>query len=266
MRTNAPCSQRAGAPVWCLAAGLLLALAGPDLVLAQEASGEGAKVDSTQAPPLVENLGSGRYRIGSVELDRAASEIYLTGEVNMDSGLVELFACGPRGKLHESVLRLDVSPHHLQVALLLIGLTPGGGVEFQGDPSIPTGDPVEIWVEWEVAADGDGEATTVRRRAEDLVYNMAADAPMARTPFVFVGSQVVDGVFVAEVEQSIITTYHDPYTILDNPLPTGGDDTLYAANYGVVPARGTPVRVTLKAVPPTGVDAKPDVTQEGAKG
>jgi hypothetical protein len=150
--------------------------------------------------------------------------------------------------VHESVLVLDIVPYHLQVALLLLGLEPGGGLEYQGDPRTPTGDPVEVWVAWDRSDSTNGPSVAVRHRAEDLIYNIAAKKPMQRTHWVFVGSEIVNGRFMAQIEQSLITTYHDPFTILDNPLPTGGDDTLYVVNEQVVPERGTPVRVTIKAI------------------
>ena len=200
------------------------------------------------AKPQVEKLGDGRYRIGTVEVDQNKREVYLPGQINMDEGLVELFACGPRGKLHESVLKLDVVPYHLQVALLLLGLSPGKGVEFQGDTSIPTGDLVEVWVEWDQPDSPASSPKVERHRAEELIFNLKTEKTMERTDWVFVGSKIVDGRFMAQVEQSLITTFHDPYTILDNPLSTGGDDTLYIVNKEVVPVRETPVRMTLKAV------------------
>ena len=53
---------------------------------------------------------------------------------------------------------------------------------------------------------------------------------------------------MAQVEHSIAATYHDPFAILDHPLPTGADDTLYYANKEVVPPKGTPVTFVVKAL------------------
>jgi len=180
------------------------------------------------------------YRIGSVVLDRNGDEIRLTGTVNMERGMIEYVACARMGKLHESVLVLDVEPYQLQVALLLLGLEPGGDLEYQGDPRTPRGDSLEIWVEWVE----DGE--TRRYRAEDLVYNIREERPMSHTAWVFTGSKLINGTFMADFEGSLIATYHDPFTIIDNPLPTGADDTLYRVNEDRVPGKGTPVTVTLK--------------------
>lgn len=222
--------------LWTLACFL------PTLALSEE--------DPAQKP-VVQKLSDDVYQVGTAKLDKNKREIYLPGRVNMQKGLIELFACGPRGKLHESVLVLDVVPYHLQVALLLLGLEPGGGLEYQGDPRTPTGDPVHVWVEWDRPDSVALSPTVERHRAEELIYNLATKKPMKRTHWVFVGSKIVSGRFMAQIEQSLITTYHDPFTILDNPLPAGGDDTLYVVNEQVVPEPGTPVRVILKAVQKT---------------
>ena len=94
--------------------------------------------------PSVVKLRDGIYKIGPILLDRNKDEVSLNGEVNMRKGLIEYLACARRGKLHESVLVLDVEPYQLQVALLLLGLEPRGNLEYQGDPRTPQGDSVEV--------------------------------------------------------------------------------------------------------------------------
>ena len=52
---------------------------------------------------------------------------------------------------------------------------------------------------------------------------------------------------MAQVEHSIAATYHDPFAILDHPLPTGADDTIYYVNSKLVPPKGTPVTFIVKS-------------------
>jgi hypothetical protein len=191
--------------------------------------------DSSMVPPQVERINERFYRVGNVLLDSGDRTLYVPARVNMSEGLVELLACGEMGKTHESVLVVDAQPWHIQVSLLLLGLEPGGGLEYQGDPQTPKGDSVWIWVEWADA----GSWKMVR--GEDLVFDSTRTDHMEYTAWVFSGSLIVDGRFAAGIEQSIVTTYHDPMTILDNPLPSGGDDTVYYVNSSVVPAVGHPV-------------------------
>jgi hypothetical protein len=53
---------------------------------------------------------------------------------------------------------------------------------------------------------------------------------------------------MADMEGSIITTFHDPYTIIDNPLPGGGNDELYVVNETLVPPKETEIQLIIKAV------------------
>jgi hypothetical protein len=194
------------------------------------------------ARPPIEKIDDNVYKIGNLVVDGNTREVTMPGWINMSEGLVELLACAPGGKVHESVVVVDVEPFHLQIALLLLGLEGGESISHQGDPATPEGDPVEIVIEWADPESGE----TKRVRGEDFIYNVKADRPMIHTHWVFTGSRVVDGIFVAQMEKSLVTTYHDPYTIIDNPLPTGGDDTYYEANRFLVPPVGTKVTFLVR--------------------
>lgn len=199
--------------------------------------------ETAKAIPILKT-GPGIFKIGALLVNKLEGTVSVKGRVNMNEGLVEYLACGPRGKLHESVLVLDVEPYNLQIALLLIGLEPGNKpISAQGASELPKGDPVELWVSWQ-----DDKKQTVRQRAEALIFNRVVGRPMRRTHWVFSGSQIMDGRFMAQMEQSIAATYHDPFAILDHPLPTGDDDTLYFANTRVLPPVKTPVTFVIRAL------------------
>ena len=159
----------------------------------------------------------------------------------MSYGLIELLACTRIGKLHESALVMDVQPIHLQTALILLGLGCEGGLRYQGDPRTPKGDRVRIWVEWDTDA-----GQPKRHRAEDLVFNRVAQRAMKHTDWVFSGSRVnKNGVFMAQAVGTLITTFHDPDAIIDNPLPEGADDTVYIVNTQIAPPKGTAIRMII---------------------
>lgn len=193
-------------------------------------------------PPVIRKIADGIFRVGGVTVNKNKQFVSVDGAVNMDDGLVEYLACGPRGKLHESVLVLHAQPYHLQVALLLLGLEPGDNpLDRQGGSGVPDGDPVDIWVAWRSA-----DKKEIRQRAEELIFNIKKKKTMPRTHWIFCGSQIIDGRFIAQVEQSIIATYHDPFAMFDHPLATGTDDTLYHANKRKVPPIGTPVTLVIQ--------------------
>ncbi len=172
--------------------------------------------------------------LGSVQVDAAAKTVTATGWVNQTEGLIEVLACGPKGKVHESVFILDLNPLDLQAALLLVGLKGGEPMSAIGETP-PRGAPVNLIVEWQA----DGE--TQRARAETFVWNIQEDAGLPETPWTFTGSVVKDGEFKALAEESLIVTYWDPYAIINLPLPCGANDELLVANSNTVPPYQTPV-------------------------
>ena len=96
--------------------------------------------------PVIQKVRDGVFQVGNVTVDKNQGQVTTTGEINMAEGLLEYLACGPMGKLHESLLKMDVQPFHLQVALLLLGLEPGSKpLDHQGASGVPEGDPVQLW-------------------------------------------------------------------------------------------------------------------------
>lgn len=171
------------------------------------------------------------------------------GWVNMQSGPVEVFACAPEGKTHESVVVLDCVPSGLHAGLLALGLEPGQPVEgsTQAESREPRGDRVEIRVRW---TGGDGEMRTVR--AEDWIWDQKRGAAMEPTEWIFTGSLQLaspgvtgGGTYAANYVKSLVTTYRDATSVLENPWQDGVDDTAYYSNDKVVPPVGTAVTLVF---------------------
>jgi hypothetical protein len=182
----------------------------------------------------------------SVRLLRAEASLEVDGWVNMDRGPVEVFACAPGGKTHESVVVLDCVPSGLHAGLLALGLSPGGPFSLGPDGVLqpPTGDGVLIEARW---TDASGMSQVAR--AEDWIWNVAQGRAMERAAWIFAGSYLVpqqgrpgETRYAADTVKSLVTTYHDASAILENPWP-GDDDTRYHANIHAVPEVGTPVTV-----------------------
>ena len=112
----------------------------------------------------------------------------------------------------------------------------------EGDPHLPKGDPVELWVEWER-----GEQI-IRHRAEEMVWNAMTKQPMQQTHWVFTGARVIRNQFTAQLFHNIIAVYRDPDSIFNHPLPGGTDDRTYRVNTDVVPAKATPVRINARQI------------------
>jgi len=182
-----------------------------------------------------------------VRLNRENKTVEIDGRICLDEGPLELFACAEGGKEYESVIALKGEPWQIHLSLLLLGLKPGeGGPEWQGDATPPVGDPVIVEIEWE-----DEEGNKIRKRAEDLMWDSHQDAAMPHIEWTFSGSMIAEDengnqYYAADRDRSIVTVFHDPLTILDNPLETGGDDSVYVVNSKITPPVDTPVTVIMR--------------------
>ena len=73
---------------------------------------------------------------------------------------------------------------------------------------------------------------------------------MEHIEWVFVGSKFEkddkgNEFYAANRDKSVVTVFHDPYTVIDIPLETGGDDTVYVATKQHVPPKDTPVTLII---------------------
>lgn len=195
------------------------------------------------------------------------SGVAIPGLVLVTRGVVELFGCGVGGKEHETVLRLECDVQSLDLALTLAGFR-RGKLPAKGDVTeAGQGSRVVILVQWT-----DENGKTVTHRSEDLVLSVKRNGPMPRVGWTYVANwaEVPDPlspkgetkkrVLAAANTQSIVTTFRDRSAVLDNPLEEAVDDTLYAANWMVLPKSGTPVRVIFRG--PTEAELKDIVLLE----
>ena len=219
-----------------------------------------------QAPveQAVQRLEDGRLQVGRIIIDRQQGTMFVPGRVNQTEGIIEYMAVGPRGKLHESVLMLDVHPLELQVACILLGIKVASMSE-QTDPSlaiVPRGKteaspavprPIEgslvtLEVSWRV----DGKKVT--HRAEELAYNRERHKTMEKSPWVYTGSVVFKGVFAAEFDQSFVATWPDRSALFNTPRqtrnPYRGASFGFEANGALLPPKGTSILLTMRRVGP----------------
>ncbi|MBN2056481.1 hypothetical protein JW905_16270 [bacterium] len=194
------------------------------------------------APPL-EVVAPDRFKLGEIQIDRTEVTVRLPARINMSEGLIEYALVHGAGKLHEALLKTEVKPFDLQLAMLLLGFeATGEPLREQGDPMAPKGTPVMVEVEWR--QDGAMKKT----RLEEWILNKTSDSGMANTAWIYTGSVIHEGVFMAQVEGSIIAVYHDPLAMIDNPSPGGGNDEIWYVRRGVVPAAGTEVTVLISRI------------------
>jgi hypothetical protein len=186
-------------------------------------------------------LDEGRYALGLVQLDKNQRTVSFPCEVNMTEGVVEYALVHRTGKVHESVLKTAVDPAQIHLAWLL--LTPGHSPEPPGGTTAPpdlAGPRIRIWAQWMV------QGVEKRVALEDLVSNTLTRSRMSRGPWVYNGSRVVEGTFLAGRDGSIVAIIADPDALVNNPRPGRDDDEIWTVNRAEVAPVGTRVQVTFE--------------------
>jgi hypothetical protein len=194
------------------------------------------------------------YERASADGKDTLSGVVVPGTVLVTKGIVELFGCGGGGKEHETVIRLDCDIQTLDMALTLAAFKRGPLPEKLGIADPKQGSRVIIVVQW-----NDRDGKTVSYRSEDLVVSIRRDKTMPRVGWTYVAKWTkvsnpvstdpskTDDVLGASMSKSLVCTFRDESALLDNPLPEADDDTMFAANYMILPRGGTPVRVIFRS-------------------
>lgn len=200
------------------------------------------------ASRLIEETGEHTFRIGVVLCDRTAGTLTIPAHVNAREGLIEYALVTRQGKIHEALLSTNADPLHVQVAALLLGMSPQ-----------PGNHPCEVSIEVEWATNG----PIIKVPLEEMIV-MSREAPqsgagttMTRGPWKLTGSRIDTNGFAAAREGSIIALIGDPAAIIVNPRPGSKDDSLHLPHTSAMPAVNMPVSVRITRKPLRTQDGKP---------
>jgi len=201
--------------------------------------------------PGIKETSPGIFQIGGVTLDKNTKTVTFPATVNMDHGTLEYLIVENGGKTHESVFATKVEPYHLHLAMLLLGAKvpkPADGaappgymnMEYLKTAPKPKGDGVIIQVHWK---DGDKDIVA---NAEDFLYNDETKAPMTRGPWVYSGSMLSNGVFLAQEEKSIACLVIDPASLIINTRPGSDNNQIWSVRADKIPKAETPVEISIR--------------------
>ncbi len=208
-----------------------------------------------KGPPAFVQLDDSRFKVGEVEFNKQTRVIRFPAVLNQREGLLEYVIVHDRGKVHESLLRTSINPTHLNLALKLLRyesspeLFPLHDAEGNSNgrmpkvaPAIKAAARVEIRFLW-----NDG-ATEHSATVNECINNTKTNKPMAAGPWIYGGSAIYEGRFVAEMTGDIVAILTNEAAIFNFP----GDSNKVGENYGdwfvltkLVPAIGTPVTVQI---------------------
>ncbi|MGL6226228.1 MAG: undecaprenyl-diphosphate phosphatase [Thermoguttaceae bacterium] len=194
------------------------------------------------------------------------TQVILVGEVCLQEGVLEFFACSRHSKEHESIVALDVQPHLIHAALLLIGVEPGEPARFTPEFTPPTGPEIRILVRWNNEGGNWEECLAqqlILENTPELYYNDQRSVSMEPTspremsvPFVFTGSFFREyedekgdsrQLYMADATGELFGVSNFPSSILDVPIQSSdsNDSLLFCANSARIPPIGTEVTLIL---------------------
>lgn len=115
-----------------------------------------------------------------VLVDRAGKRLLVKTRIVLREGLLEMLCCPAQTKEHESILAVDAKAYVIHAGLLALGAKPGTPVQYQPIFKPPTGQPIDIFLQW---TDPQGKPHRVRaqewiRTATHRIYT----APLEKLP------------------------------------------------------------------------------------
>jgi hypothetical protein len=199
------------------------------------------------APPLGElkPLGSDRYQVGRIVLDRKARTFTVPGRVHVLGRPLEYLATTPGGmKEYEALLELDASGSEFNLACILLGLErdPKQGPFYQFSAAPLAGPRVTLEIAWTE----DGKKRQVP--AASALLNPDAGVQPHTVEWVYTGSISTqpDGRFAADMTGTLVGFVHDANSIIEsvNGLGIGAYGSV-SGNTNLLPPVGTPVELIV---------------------
>jgi len=185
--------------------------------------------------------------IGLVRLDQRARSVSFPAVVNMNQGLLEYLLVTSYGKKHESLLRTETQPFQIHVAMLLLNASspsnqlstaPASQIKSPGKDVLP-GDQVTVEVSWNRGGQ------EIRMPAAALLKNQRQTTAVPTAAWVYTGSSVWDGKFLAQRDGSVVSLVTDPCALINNEGPGHDDDHVWIANTNSLPPVSSAVQVIL---------------------
>ena len=205
-----------------------------------------SRTNSIKAP-LLKMVSPGLFELGEIKLNQRQRTVAFPAVLNMKDGELEYFLVTSYGKKHESLLRTEVQPYHIHLAMLFLNVEtrpstvstpPPAHIQNPSSAPIP-GNKITIEVSWQA------EGKAVSFAAEELLFNVQARTALSQDAWVYNGSSIWDGRFLAQREGSLVSLVTDLSALINNSGPGHDNDRIWTANAGKLPPVNTPVTVTL---------------------
>ena len=198
--------------------------------------------DNVTKLPEIIKISDGIYQFGDILIDRKSNTIEIPAISNQISGLVEYGIVHEDGKIHESLFRTKIRPQILHTSLLLLKAKPVASFFenlWSDEPKVINYDNYcfNIFVNWEM------NGTKFNKTFEKLSINQNRKQSVEKKSFIFTGSRVIEGTFLAETSGSILAIYADDNAILNNSDYDSANDDVWIANKEEMPPLELPVMI-----------------------
>lgn len=193
--------------------------------------------------PEISEINPGQFQFGQILIEKESREFSLPAICNQTSGLIEYALVHNQGKTHESLFCTPVSPKLIHATFLLLKENPQLGffklLESGGNEmaQIRT---TQIFVEWEQ------NGTLHKEKLNSMIRNQYAQRMLSQNAFVFTGSKVIEGVYLAEEDGSIVAVYHDSRATLNSRDDESDSDEVWLPNPEKMPPKELPVTIRFQ--------------------
>jgi len=183
----------------------------------------------------------------AIWIDLPRRRVVVGGEVVLDRGQIEFFACPRKTKEHESIVAVDASARLVHAGLLAIGLVPGKPVAFDPIYAAATGPVVRITMRWT-----DEAGVTHSRDAREWIRDTRSGRSM-EPDWVFAGSGFWKDPDTGEEFYhgdggDLVCVSNFPTATLDLPIPSSqsNEALIFEVFQQRVPRQGTRVEMILE--------------------
>lgn len=238
----------------------LLAILTPLTLTGQELKTAEPATQKKEAKLEIKKISDHIFSLGEIRINKKTREITFPATVEMagspdteSQAIVEYVLVNPEGKIHESLFLTDIKPSHLNVAFKLLGYKESKHLfrtvnkDFQPQKDYEKATPEQMkqsrfnmQIKWQ-----NPKGEQVSHHIHHLVYNAATKKEMQPGPWVYGGSFIHNGQFIADINKDLFAIFTDRGSIGNYAGKGREDDTLWFPNHKIMPPMGTKTTFSL---------------------
>ncbi len=211
-----------------------------------EQVGQTSETQSSDAPPPA--------GISHLVIDRENGWIDIEATVVLrDADWLELLACLPGTRTHESILAVHARPSHIHLALLMLGLEPGAPLRWvPKDETFEMIPPSGAAVSVSLIVTQDDQTTETP--ANHWLIDRRTKQPPPDNVWLFTGStddpQLGEQSYGADLGGSVISlvSFGDDVLARPNNTTNENDEGAWGPNTKLIPPIGTPVLIRIRPI------------------